>query len=687
MKSGEGPAEKRENLGEKLRRVGKRGGQTTPVASFWRPKELKLLAAAAAPHTAGGGGREEFQDNTTHIKDIPFRVAAVSARKLAATLWELHHYKLPLDTMHHGAGVPLPRLRRLNHQHLYKDKGGLEPLDPSPGSPDLPGSSSSLRRHVAESLMHHHRSAERSNHAIQPVSPASYGSSMEIAPYNPAVTPTSSVELKGRAGETSYSLRTSTELLKVLNRIWSLEEQHVSNMSLVKALKKELDHARAQIKVLVREQQADRHEMDELMKQITEDKLVRKNKEQERISAAIWDELEDERKLRKRSESLHRKLARELYEVKTTLASVSKELESERNSRRLLEDLCDEFALGIRDYEKEMHALRQKSDKDWTERADRDQLILHVSESWLDERMQMKLQTGHGFGETKSVADKLSSEIEAFLHAKRSSHTKINSNQVPRDPTLRRSSLESIPLNMAVSAPQDEDDDDDSAGSDSNCFELEKTSESILKPRAHENQKNQSNESSKQTQVKKKVGSSERAATGLSPSSLQVKFEEQMAQAMSHNEPTKQGEDTEITATGQANPAENTISHKPERCDAAKETTSDRKYESEGISGLNSNYMIENLIRNHYLLSESANKQADKDYGVASSSVWRSQPSPVRQWTEKLPSHDRDTSESSSKLPPDLKENTLKAKLFEARTRGQRSRSRLKASIIPSRNE
>ncbi|KAL0285886.1 UNVERIFIED_CONTAM: hypothetical protein Sangu_2759600 [Sesamum angustifolium] len=681
MKSGEGPAEKRENLGEKLRRVGKRGGQTTPVASFWRPKELKLLAAAAAPHT-GGGGREEFQDNTGHIRDVPFRVATVSARKLAATLWELHHYKLPLDTMHHGAGVPLPRLRRLHHQQLYKDKGGLEPLDHSPASPDLPGSSSSLRRHVAASLMQHHRSAERSNHAIQPVSPASYGSSMEIAPYNPAVTPTSSVELKGRAGETSYSLRTSTELLKVLNRIWSLEEQHVSNMSLVKALKKELDHARAQIKVLVREQQADRHEMDELMKQITEDKLVRKNKEQDRISAAIQsmrDELEDERKLRKRSESLHRKLARELYEVKTTLASVSKELEGERNSRCLLEDLCDEFALGIRAYEKEMHALRQKSDKDWTERADRDQLILHVSESWLDERMQMKMQTGHVFGETKSVVGKLSSEIEAFLQAKRSSHTKINSNQVPRDPTLRRSSLESIPLNMAVSAPQDEDDDD-SAGSDSNCFELEKTGECILKPRAHENQKNQSNESSKQKQVKKKVGSSERAA-GLSPSSLQVKFEEQMAQAVSHNEPTKQGEDAEITATGQANPAENSISHKPERCDAAKEPTPDRKYESEGISGLNSNYMIENLIRNHYLLSESANKQADNDYGVASSSVWRSQPSPVRQWTEKLPSHDRDMSESSSKLPPDLKENTLKAKLFEARTRGQRSRSRLKLRL------
>ena len=57
---------------------------------------------------------------------------------------------------------------------------------------------------------------------------------------------------------------------------------------------------------LVRDRQADRHEIDDLMKQIAEDKLVRKSKEQDRLHAAVQsvrDELEDERKLRKRSES------------------------------------------------------------------------------------------------------------------------------------------------------------------------------------------------------------------------------------------------------------------------------------------------------------------------------------------------------------------------------------------------
>ncbi|KAL3635649.1 hypothetical protein CASFOL_020196 [Castilleja foliolosa] len=584
--------EKRANLGEKLRRVGKKGGHNTPVAvaPFWSPKQLDF----ESPNNQS--------QPVSFNKDAPFPVPLVSARKLAATLWELHHYKLLLSKMHHGSGPPLPpRLRRLNHHQL-----GLDPLDPSPTPPDLcqPGSSSSLRRHVAASLMQHHRKTEMSNQnrAIQPVSPASYGSSLEIAQYNAAVTPTSSIELKHRTG----GLRTSTELLKVLNRIWTLEEQHVSNMSLVKVLKKELDNARSQIKVLVREQQSDRREMDELMKQITDDKQIRKNKEHDRINLAIQsmrDELEDERKLRKRSESLHRKLARELQEVKTNL-------ENERRSRNLLEDLCDEFAFGIRDYEKELHVLRQKTDSDWAERGNRDsdQLILHVSESWIDERMQTKLQAD---GEKKPVAEKLGSEIEAFLNAKK----KIDGQKV--NTKLRRSSLESIPLNTVVSAPREEEDDDDE-DSDSNCFELENV---------------------KQSRGKKKVGPG--------PSVMQVKFEEQMVQAIQNGK--TEGEKNGL-----------------ERNEAANEN--------------NSNYVIENLIRSRYLLSENGNKQADKE-------VRRSQPSPVRQWSEKLPSHEHETAESSSKMRPEVKEGSLKAKLFEARTRGQRLHSRPKASIIPSRKK
>ncbi|KAK9276585.1 hypothetical protein L1049_006120 [Liquidambar formosana] len=612
-------AEKREqrgegNLGEKLRRrgvllVGKRvrAGPSTPVPA-WR-----LEAEGPHHHSIG---------NTTTVKEEPFALPSVSARKLAATLWEFQH-DLPFsDKMHRGVSgpppPPPPRLRR-----LHKDKGLDLPSyldDPSPSPPDQPASASSLRRHVAASLMQHHRAIERNHHALQPVSPASYGSSLEVAHYNPAVTPTSSLDFKGRVGESNYSLKTSTELLKVLNRIWSLEEQHASNKSLIKALKMELDRARSRIKELIRDQHVDRHEMDDLMKQIAEDKLVRKSKEQDRISAAVQsvrDELEDERKLRKRSEGLHRKLARELSEVKSSFAIALKELERERNSRELLEDLCDEFARGIKDYEQEVHAVKQKPDKDWAGRADRDRLILHISESWLDERMQMKLREAQsGFAEKNSIVDKLSSEIETFLQAKQAGTSKSTDNLLPRDSKKSRScrnSLESVPLNEAVSAPQDRDDED-SAGSDSQCFELNKPSNGDFKPHEDEGVECHIEHTVKSNHTHKKLVSSERRK-GRNPSSLQVKFEEQMARAMSCNGNRAQVVDTEQGKAEEGNPVEISDPRKFENCEVTGEGIYERKNKHEGTHGSNSNYLIDNLIRSQYLISECGNMHSENDFG------------------------------------------------------------------------
>lgn len=120
--SGEGGAEKEENLGEKLRRgvlVGKRGGPSTPVVSSWG-----LLVSAE--HGA------IINHPVHHQQPQPSSsIAIVSARKLAASLWEFHHYQ-PLHKMqnrggahsHSNGGGPPPRLRHLHHHHhLHKDKG------------------------------------------------------------------------------------------------------------------------------------------------------------------------------------------------------------------------------------------------------------------------------------------------------------------------------------------------------------------------------------------------------------------------------------------------------------------------------------------------------------------------------------------------------------------------------------
>ncbi|XVE64745.1 hypothetical protein DITRI_Ditri07aG0126200 [Diplodiscus trichospermus] len=668
-KSGEGVAEKEENLFEKLSRrvllVGNRkgGGPCTPLLSW------KLYHP---------------QDHLHHNNIPP---AHVSARKLAASLWEFHQYLAHHHPkMHSRVNYTNGRYHQPHHHNLFKDKGidfshFLD--DPFPSSdPDRPESASSLRRHIAQTLIKHHRLVEKNNHALQPVSPSSYGSSMEVAPYNPAVTSSSSLDFRGRIGESQYNLKTSTELLKVLNHIWSLEEQHASNISLIKALKMELDHARVRIKELLRDQQAGRHEIDDLMKQIAEDKLARKSKEQDRVHAAVQsvrDELEDERKLRKRSESLHRKLAREVSEAKVSLSHALRELERERKSRKLLEDLCDEFARGIKSYEQEVHTLRQKSDESWAGVADHDHLILQISESWLDERMQMKLEEAQsGFAEQNSVVDKLGFEIETFLQAKQIG-TSVSKRSDYLSQRVHRKSLESVPLNEAASASKYVCDEEDSAGSDLNCFELNKHSSVDLKSHEDEALNSNTGEIMKSNQLEKKHSSHEKSKS-RHPSCLQVKFEEKMARAVSSGNKKSQLGNLELGNTGAEHPTGITVSQKIETDETAQYGSEGRKNKLDEMHGPSSNYVLDNLIRNHIALSEGRNINPENDCGEASCSFppQRNQPSPVRQWMTKLSSPDQDVAESSTKLPPATKDNTLKGRLLEARSKGQRQRSRLK---------
>ncbi|KAK8520957.1 hypothetical protein V6N12_004879 [Hibiscus sabdariffa] len=672
-KSDEGLAEKEENSCEKWSRralfVGKRkpAGPCTPLPSWklYHPQPL-------------------LHHNNNHLPPPPAAAAAVSARKLAASLWEFHQY-LPHHKMHRG-GVNNTNGRYHQRHHGNKSKAvdfSRFLVDPCPSSdPDQPESSSSLRRHIAQTLMKHHRSVEKNNQALQPVSPASYGSSMEVAPYNPAVTPSSSVSFRGRIGESHYNLKTSTELLKVLNHIWSLEEQHASNILLIKALKKELDHARVRIKDLLRDQQACRREIDDLMKQIAEDKLVRKSKEQDRVHAAVQsarDELEDERKLRKRSENLHRKLAREVSESKASLSNALKDLERERKSRKLLEYLCDEFARGIKSYQQEVHRLRQKSDEDWTGVADHDRLILHISESWLDERMQIKLEEAQsGFPELNSMVDRLGFEIETFLQAKH-----IDTSVSKRTDYLsrkdRRKSLESVALNEAATASKDVCDEEDSATSDSNCFELKKPTSVDLNSHEDETLYCEGEEIMKSNHAERRLSSHEKIKS-WHPSSLQVKFEEKMARAMSTENKKSQLADGEEENIGVGNATEATISRKLENNEGTQYVGNEgRKNKFDEIHGLSSNYILDNLIRNHMALSEGGNMNTEKDCGEASCSYppWRNQPSPVQQWMTKFTPPDLDVSESCTKLPPAMKDNTLKTKLLEARSRGQRSRLKI----------
>ncbi|XP_010418471.1 PREDICTED: uncharacterized protein At5g41620-like isoform X1 [Camelina sativa] len=555
-----------------------------------------------------------------------------SSRKLAASLWEFYQYYddndhriPPLATRMHR--VPYssagPSNRRLRHGHgkaaIVDKTNGLDLTDHQPES------AGSIRRQIGQMLMKHHHLIERNDHALRPVSPTSYDSSLEVAPYNAAVSPGSSLEFRGRrrGGEPNYNLKTSTELLKVLNKIWSLEEQHSANISLIKSLKTELAHSRARIKELLRCQQADRRDMDDFVKQLAGEKLSKDTKEHDRLSSAAGQSLEDERRLKKRYESLYRKLAKELSEVKSTLSDCVKEMERGTKSKKILERLCDEFAKGIKSYEREVHGLKQKLDKNWRGWDEQDhQMVLCIAESWLDER----IQSGNG-----SALEKLEFEIETFLTTKQN----VESNETARN---RRSSLESVPCN-AMSAPiwevdreEEEEEEEDSGGSDSNCFELKKHVGDIAKP-PRLGDETEKPELTKEADVV--VSGEKPRRRNQSPSSLQVKFEDQMAWAMSSNEKKKA----------------RAVEYQPETDKCSKEP----------------NNVVGEMIRTHRrLLSET--RELDE---ASCSYPSRRRESPVRQWNT------RTVITPDLGVPQGVKDNTLMAKLSEARTKSSRPRVRV----------
>nr|CAB3449530.1 unnamed protein product [Digitaria exilis] len=183
----------------------------------------------------------------------------------------------------------------------------------------------------------------------------------------------------------------------------------------------ELDQAQTHIQELMQERRRYRHEVSSMMRQLSENKLVRKHKDHGKIDTVVHSlqgEIKDERRLRRHLEDLHRKLGKELSEIKSAFLKAVKDLEKEKKGNRLLEDLCDQFAMGIRNYEEELRVVKQRNFKNYELNFDKS--VLHISEAWLDERMQMQNSAAkEDLAHETTITERLSSEIQAFLLSKR----------------------------------------------------------------------------------------------------------------------------------------------------------------------------------------------------------------------------------------------------------------------------
>ncbi|KAJ8534056.1 hypothetical protein K7X08_007380 [Anisodus acutangulus] len=391
--------------------LGLRGSRSSTPVPTWRATPLRNVVES--PKQSLGGGISQ----------------PVSARKLAATLWEMNEMPSPRMTEDLGKKKVMMMMKkeklRASHPGSGSVSGSLPPhlCDPShsPASERMDRSGTGSYQKRTSTTSRRQRTTDLNVGMLDCLNSASL---MELETRSRAQTPRGSVAGFGsRLKDVSNALTTSKELLKIINRIWAHADQPSSSTSLVSALHTELERARLQVNQLIQDQRLDQNEINYLLKCFAEEKAAWKNKEQQAVEAVIdsvANELEVERNLRRRFESLNKKLGKELSDTKTSFMKAVKELESEKGAREVMEQVCDELARDIGEDRAEAEEMKRESAK-VQEEIEQEREMLQLADRLREERAHMKLsEAKNHFEEKNSAIDKLRKQLEGFLGKKKS---------------------------------------------------------------------------------------------------------------------------------------------------------------------------------------------------------------------------------------------------------------------------
>ncbi|XP_010454494.1 PREDICTED: uncharacterized protein At5g41620-like [Camelina sativa] len=357
-------------------KIRKRGGSSSSSSSLARQNRLKR-AIFSGKRTAQDDGGGDGGDGTP-VKSITtaktpvllsfspeelppehqFLKSSVSARKLAATLWEIND------------GTDPPPLVNSNIDCLGSKK-------PSRNRAKRPTEFSSIAFPLKSSDPISRLSSERIDLREEDIvrKRSTNPPKLELIEYKTIGTNS----VKTRFKNVSDGLTMSKELVKVLKRIGELGDDHkTANKRINYALLCELDRARSSLKHLMSEFDAEEEEKRRLIERLQEEAAV-------------------ERKLRRQTEKMNRRLGRELTEAKERERKMKEEMEREKRAKDVLEEVCDELAKGIGDDKKEMEKERE---------------MMHIADVLREERVQMKLtEARFEFEEKHAAVERMKKEL------------------------------------------------------------------------------------------------------------------------------------------------------------------------------------------------------------------------------------------------------------------------------------
>ncbi|CAH8315989.1 unnamed protein product [Eruca vesicaria subsp. sativa] len=314
------------------------GGSGTPVKSISAVKTPVLLP---------------FSPEEPPVEQLQKR--CVSARKLAATLWEISDgTDPPVSDGDCVRSKKPPRNRREKPTEIPFPDFPLKSSNPTSSERILLGDDRVRRKSTIPQRL-------------------------QLIEYKTMGTNS----VKTRFKNISECLTTSKELVKVLKRIGHLGDDHkTASTRLITALLCELDRARSSLKHLMSE-------------------FDTREEETRRLIEKLQEEAVAERKLRLRTEKTNKRLVIELAEAKEKERKMKEEMEREKRAKDVLEEVCDELARGIGDDQKEMEKERE---------------MMHIADVLREERVQMKLtEARHEFEEKHAAVERLKEELRRVV--------------------------------------------------------------------------------------------------------------------------------------------------------------------------------------------------------------------------------------------------------------------------------
>lgn len=155
----------------------------------------------------------------------------------------------------------------------------------------------------------------------------------------------------------------------------------------------EVEQVRVRIEEMEFERRFSKKKFEYFLKKFSEERVVWRSREYEKVRVIIDDvkvDLIRERKSRQRLEIVNFKLVNELIELKLLVKRYMQDYEKERKVRELIEEVCDELVREIGEDKVEVDLLKKECMR-IREEVEDERRMLQMVEVWREERVQMKL--------------------------------------------------------------------------------------------------------------------------------------------------------------------------------------------------------------------------------------------------------------------------------------------------------